>query len=83
MNESSGDHVINGLLALIIEGGIVDLRDDIMRLAVLFHSARMLGLDAARGTSPVPSLTILKGEVTGLRRPVLGLAEISVGQLCQ
>jgi hypothetical protein len=39
--------VTEGLVALIIEGGGEDLRDNIVRLAVLFHSAQLLGMEAA------------------------------------
>ena len=42
------DRVIRGLTALVIEGGTEDLRDSIMRLAVLFHSAVLLQMDAGR-----------------------------------
>jgi hypothetical protein len=48
IRQKSIDRVVDGLLALIIDGGVVDLRDDIMRLAVLLHSARMLNADAAQ-----------------------------------
>jgi hypothetical protein len=48
--------VVKGLVALVIEGG-VDPRDDIMRLAVLFHSARMLDMDAARVFAEVARLS--------------------------
>jgi len=42
----SPDRISSGLIALIIEGGAEDLRDDIMRLAVLFHSACLLKMNA-------------------------------------
>jgi hypothetical protein len=41
----SAELVWKGLLAMVIEGGRTDVRDNIVRLAVLFNSARLLKLD--------------------------------------
>lgn len=43
----SGGTIANALAALSIEDGQYDLRDSIVRMAVLFRSAEKLGLDAS------------------------------------
>jgi hypothetical protein len=53
----SANCIVLGLTAVILEGGEEDLRDSIMRLAVLFHSAVLLGLDANKVFSDVAALS--------------------------
>jgi hypothetical protein len=46
VRKHSKDYVINGLAALIIEGGHLDIRDTVVELAILRHSATLLCIDA-------------------------------------
>jgi hypothetical protein len=48
VRRSSEDLVRQGLTILMLEGAQFDYRDSIMRMVVLFHSARKLNLDAVR-----------------------------------
>jgi hypothetical protein len=48
IRSSSPDLVEEGLISLILEGGIEDWRYSIVGMAVLFHSATRLGLDTER-----------------------------------
>jgi len=48
--------VLEGLMALVVEGGREDIRDSIVSLAVLYHSAVELQLDAAKTFAGVASL---------------------------
>ncbi len=45
IRENSTGRVANGLSALVIEGGVSDVRDTIRALARLFHSASLLRMD--------------------------------------
>jgi hypothetical protein len=48
VSQNSAGMVKQGLIALAIENGIGDARDNIVRLAPLFRSAQNLGLDAEK-----------------------------------
>ena len=48
VRQTSPDLVVRGLLALAIEGGRQDLRDSIVPMALLHHSALKLGMDARK-----------------------------------
>jgi hypothetical protein len=63
-----------GLTALIIEGGVRDLRDSIVALAKLYNSAAKLGVNAKKAFETAASLAepgMLRTEIHGfpLRRP--------------
>lgn len=64
----STDLVVRGLTALIVEDGRMDIRDTIMRLAVLLHSASLLSMDVNRVFSDIASLShnaVLADQVRG------------------
>jgi hypothetical protein len=57
VSQSSAEMVRRGLLALAIEDGIGDARDNIIRLAPLFRSAQKLDLDAEKLFAEAADLT--------------------------
>lgn len=56
VRRNSADLVDLGLFALAVEGGRPDIRDSIVVLAKLYHSAVRLGMNAPRTFSDVASL---------------------------
>jgi hypothetical protein len=48
VRQASPDLVVRGLVALAIEGGRWDIRDSIIPMALLYHSALKLGMDAGK-----------------------------------
>lgn len=46
VRQTSPDMVVRGLVALVIDGGRRDIRDCIIGMALLYHSALKLGMDA-------------------------------------
>jgi hypothetical protein len=61
-----------GLIALVIEGGIQDWRDNIVALAKLYHSAVKLSMDVEKAFEAAARLAdpgIIKDEINGFRRP--------------
>ena len=68
VRRNSPELVRLGLLALAVEGGTVDIRDSIVGLAKLYHSAMKLGVDAAATFRDVAALTPvarLRSEMSG------------------
>lgn len=57
VTRNSAELVRQGLIALAIEDGIGDARDNIIRLAPLFRSAQKLGLDAEKLFAQTADLT--------------------------
>jgi len=56
VRQGSADLVVCGLTALAIEGGRFDIRDSIVALAKLHHSALKLGMDASDAFRDVAAL---------------------------
>jgi len=56
VRQTSPDLVVRGLVALAIEGGRWDIRDSIMPMALLHHSALKLGMDAGKAFETAASL---------------------------
>ncbi|HXN48398.1 MAG TPA: hypothetical protein VN893_17245 [Bryobacteraceae bacterium] len=56
LRRNSPELIRLGLLAVGVEGGRCDIRDDMTALALLYHSAAKLGLDAAASFSKVAAL---------------------------
>jgi len=56
VRRGSRELVVSGLTALAIEGGRFDIRDSIVALAKLYHSALKLGMDAAGAFRDVAAL---------------------------
>lgn len=48
VREKSYDRLLDGLLALLIEGGKFDLRENIVSLGLHYHSATIIGVNPAR-----------------------------------
>jgi hypothetical protein len=58
IRQKSGEAVTKGLLALAIEDGRLDARDNIVRMALLFRSMRKLGLDATEPFAKAADLAV-------------------------
>ena len=56
IRHSSPSFILSGLVALVIEGGFVDIRDSIMRLAVLYHSAIVLKMDTTKAFGDIAEM---------------------------
>jgi hypothetical protein len=74
VSHCSAEFVRQGLIALAIDNGLRDARDNIIRLAPLFRSAQKLGLDAEKlfaEASELCTLPLLKSAMRGfpMRKP--------------
>jgi hypothetical protein len=47
VRERSTDRVKSGLAALVIENGVIDIRDTVRAAAKLFHSASLMAMNTA------------------------------------